>query len=324
MGLAGINQSRQMYVGQATDAAAGIANLSNANDIVILASDGSEASTGDDIAVFVKDALGNVTSSGAIKNGQVTDVRVIPFEAKTLKAYEISGLTVDANSLYSVNITISEHGSLSPEDEYVKQGFHQAKTGDTDLVILQGLAASLNANFSKEVGANASANPYFSFVVSGTAGSAKLTITEKNDWLVDYDPNKKTRHQLKFTVDVVATTYPTVGVSQAQSAGKGTGYQIQEMEFYLLGARGDSYREGGYPHNISGPGLVSTASGSYNVVEISYYNEGRDEAKKSKQAITLAFLDDNTATGSNDDVNTSIIAPLVAALGVTLTDLDVA
>lgn len=324
MGLAGINQSRQMYVGQATDAATEIADLANANDIVILAADGSEASAGDDIAVFVKDALGNVTSSGAIKNGQITDVRVVPFEAKALKAYQISGLTVDVNSLYSVNITISEHGSLSPEDEYVKQGFYQAKTGDTDLAILQGLAQNLNASFSKEVGATASANPYLSFTVSGSAGSAVLTIAEKSDWLVDYDPNKKTRHQLKFTVDVVATTYPSVAISQAQSAGKGTGYQIQEMEFYLLGARGDSYREGGYPHNISGPGLVSVATGSYNVVEISYYNEGRDEAKKSKQSITLAFLDDDAAGASNADVNESIIGSLNTALGLSLSDLSVA
>ena len=252
--------------------------------------------SGDDIAVFVKDALGNVTSSGAIKNSQITDVRVVPFEAKTLKAYAISGLTVDSNSLYTVNITISQHGSLSSEDDYVKQAFYQAGSSDTDLSIIQGLVANLNANFSKEVGANASSNPYLSFVSSG----------------------------LDFTVDISSTTYPTVGNTVSQSPGKGTGYQIQEMEFYLLGARGDTYREGGYPHNIVGPGLVSTSDGSYNVVEISYWNEGRDEAKKSKQAITLAFLDDDTAGGSNADVNTSVIAPLVTALGVSLDNLTVA
>jgi hypothetical protein len=324
MGLAGINQSRQMFVGQATDAITGISDLANANDIVILSASGKTAVSGDDIAVFVKDALGNVTSSGAIKNSQITDVRVVPFEAKTLKAYAISGLTVDSNSLYTVNITISQHGSLSSEDDYVKQAFYQAGSSDTDLSIIQGLVANLNANFSKEVGANASSNPYLSFVSSGSAGSAVLTITEKEDWLVNYDPNKKSRHTLDFTVDISSTTYPTVGNTVSQSPGKGTGYQIQEMEFYLLGARGDTYREGGYPHNIVGPGLVSTSDGSYNVVEISYWNEGRDEAKKSKQAITLAFLDDDTAGGSNADVNTSVIAPLVTALGVSLDNLTVA
>lgn len=325
MGLAGQNQTRQMYVGNANiSARADISSIANANELAIFAPDGSAISGASDIAIFYLTQLGNVTSSGAIKADNILDVRTVEYQAPTLKSYEVSDIVVNAGTTYTVNVLIKQHGSLSPEDEYLKHGFYTAKTGDTDLNIVNGLVASLNQNFSREVGANATSNPYLSFSTSGSAGTAVLAITEKSDWLAGYDPDKKPRYTLDFTVDVKATTYPTVEVAQAQSEGKGTGYQIQEMEYFLLGERGDTYRQNAYPHNILGPALVSQASGAYNVIEISYFDEGRDEAKKSKKTITLAFVNDDTAgTGQNLAVNTSIIDVLNNALGLSLADFTV-
>lgn len=324
MGLAGQNQVRQMYVGNVNASVrANIAAIANPNEIAIFAPDGSVISGVNDIAVFILTQLGNVTSSGAIKAANVSDVRVVPHAAATLKTYTVSGITVNPNTLYTVNLNVSQHGSLSPEDTYLKQGYYQAKSGDTDLDVTQGLVASLNQNFSREVESNLISNPYFSFVSSGTAGSAILTITEKTDWLSGYDPGKKSRHVLDFTVDVKAATYPVVTVTVPQSSGKGTGYQVQEMEWFLLGERGDTYRESGYPHNIEGPALVSTPSGAYNLIEISYFEEGRDEAKKSRKSITLAFENEVGASGKNADVNTTIIAVLNQALGLSLQNLPI-
>jgi predicted heme/steroid binding protein len=72
-------------------------------------------------------------------------------------------------------------------------------------------------------------------------------------------------------------------------------------------------RLGAYPHNIVGPALVATKGGSYDLVEISYYDEGRDEAKKSNKQLTVAM---QTAAIPNAAVN-SVIADLNTILGAS-------
>ena len=84
------------------------------------------------------------------------------------------------------------------------------------------------------------------------------------------------------------------------------------MEYFLLGERGDTYRKSGYPNNITGPALVSNASSSYNVIEISYYDEGRDEAKKSKKGLTIAVP--FTTLSANSAINT-VVTDLNTILG---------
>ena len=90
------------------------------------------------------------------------------------------------------------------------------------------------------------------------------------------------------------------------------------MERFLLGERGDTYRESGYPFNIVGPGLNSSASSSYNLVEISYFDEGRDEAKKSKKQLTVALPFTNLA--GNSKIN-AVIADLNTILGASTVDV---
>jgi hypothetical protein len=60
------------------------------------------------------------------------------------------------------------------------------------------------------------------------------------------------------------------------------------MEWYLKGERNDFYREAGYPHNLENSYEVSISE-TYDIIEIAYFDEGRDEAKKSKKQITIAF-----------------------------------
>ena len=87
-----------------------------------------------------------------------------------------------------------------------------------------------------------------------------------------------------------------------------------EMERFLLGERGDTFRTNGYPHNLVGPSLVSTADGKYNLIEISYYDEGRDEAKKSKKQLTIAMPFTNLAGNS---VANNLVDDLQTVLGAS-------
>lgn len=311
MGLAGQNQVRHMYVGQAGDPA-NIAAIAQ-NDLVIFSADGSAVGAGKDFKLFSKDALGNVISSDTIKVDNVLSVKSFAYESAVNKLVTISSLTVDANTLYTVNIEIEQHGSLSQEDTYLKQGFYKAASSDDQEAIVDGLIASLNRNFSREVGATASSNPYFAFAKTGSGSSAALTVEGKAQ-TSKFDADKNIKTVDAFSVDISCATYPTVTVTNPASSGKGTGLQVMEMEYFLLGERGDTYRTNGYPFNIVGPELVSTKDGSYNLIEISYFDEGRDEAKKSKKQLTLAVNYSGTIGDNATEVNT-IIADLNTILG---------
>ena len=195
-----------------------------------------------------------------IKADNVKHAKSVAYEAPVNKKVTISGLTVDDNSLYTVNIEIDQHGSLSQEDTYLKQGYYKAAAGNDQEAIVDGLISSLNRNFSREVGATASDNPYFTFSKTGSGATAALVIEGKTD-LSKFDANKHIKVVDSFKVDVSCETYPTVTITEAGSAGKGTGVQVMEMEYFLLGERGDTYRTNGYPHNLVGPELVSAKDG---------------------------------------------------------------
>ena len=313
MGLAGQNQVRQMYVGQApASTVTSMATLKSAgvaHDMVLLSADGSAVAAGGDFKLFVKDGLGNITASDTIKAANVLDVRSVAYTAPVLKSYSIADLAGATNEILTVSIEIEGHGSLSPEDTYVKKGFYKVASGDDAEAIVDGLILSLDRNFSREVGATASSNPAFTFSKTGSGSSAALVVTAKLQ-ASGFDGNKRTKIYDDFIVNVSADTQPAITLTQG-SKGVGTGYQVMEMEYYLLGERGDTYREMGYPHNIVGPGLVSTAAGTYDLVEINYYDEGRDEAKKSRKTLTIALP---TAAVPNANVN-GVIGDLNTILG---------
>ena len=317
MGLAGQNQVRHMYVGTPDVADLAALKAGSANSLVFLSSDSTAVGAGKDFKLFQKDALGNIISSDTIKADNVKHAKSVAYEAPVDKKVTISALTVNANSLYTVNIEIDQHGSLSQEDTYLKQGYYKAGSADDQEAIVDGLIASLNRNFSREVGATASTNPYFTFSKTGSGASAALVIEGKTD-LSKFDANKHVKVTSSFKVDISCETYPTVTVTNAYSAGKGTGVQVMEMEYFLLGERGDTYRTNGYPHNLVGPELVSNKNGTYNLIEIAYHDEGRDEAKKSNKGLTIAIPFTNLA--GNSEINAAI-ADLNTILGAGTVDL---
>jgi hypothetical protein len=196
--------------------------------------------------------------------------------------------------VYSVKIEIQGHGSLSQEDTYLKQASYKAVAGNNQESIVDGLISSLNANFSREIGATASSNPAFTFAKTGSGSTSALVITEKP--VSNFDANTLTRKQIDFRVNCTATTTPTI-VNVAGNPGVGTGMQVAENEFYLKGERNDYMRGAGYPHNLKNVYLAD-ATASYNTIEIGFYEEGRDEAKKSKKSITINVPFTNLAGNS--------------------------
>lgn len=334
MGLAGQKQVRHMYVGLKYPEHANIAALKAGTngDLAVLSADGSAVAAGAKFQLFKKNNKGTILNSDIIDPSKVLYAKSVEYVAPVLGSATISDFTANANTLYTVEVAIKQFGSLSPEDEYIKKAFYKAKTGDTAENIVDGLVASLARNFSREepslsatfsytnAGAttvNLPDNVYFSFAKTGTGASAALVITEKTTWSdLDFDRDRRTRTNLDFHVNATNVSVPTVTMVASKPAVLG-GKQVAEMEFYLKGERNDFYRGAGYPHNFENT-YDADPSLAYNGVELAYYDEGRDEAKKSHKQLTIVVPDSDAA-----DLNL-LIADLNTILGAgTITPITV-
>lgn len=195
MSLAGQNQVRHMYVGLDYPGHANIAALrAGANGaLVVLSADGTAVAAGDSFEILSKSNKGTLIASDLVKPGNVTSSRSIAYVAPVKGSSVISGFTMDANTLYTLEIAIKQFGSLSPEDEYLKKAFYKSATGNTTEHIVDGLIQSLGRNFQREepvvsgvtklkiVGGayvDIKDNAYFSFVKLQSGGTASVdTVT---------------------------------------------------------------------------------------------------------------------------------------------------
>ena len=319
MGLAGQNQVRHMYVGNTSvqtgrDDIAAFRASAAVGELMVLGADGQSAAAGEDFKFYLKTEDG-IVSSDTIKAENVLYAKSLDYAPKTLKAATSSALaTPVAGQLVAVELVISGFGSLSVEDEYVKKGFYKVVTGDDQEAVVDGLITSLNRNFAREVGADATSNPTFTFAKSGAGASAVLVITEKEQ--PNFDKDKRTRKQTHFTVNISGLSVAPSVTYTGGYPGVGTSDQVQDMEFYLMGERGDFYRGAGYPHNFDQK-YQAVAGTNYNLIEVGYFDEGRDEAKKSKKQVTVCipFVD----LAGNANINL-IIADLNTILGAGSVD----
>ena len=319
MALAAQNQVRNLFIGldypEFTTVSALKAGTNG--DIALLSADGTVAASGEKFMLLKKSNKGTMLSSDIINPANVLYSKSFAYVAPVLGSSTISALTVDVNTLYTVEVAISGFGSLSVEDEYIKKAFYKAITGDDQEAIVDGLVLSLNRNFSREVGATKDSNPYFSFAKSGSGATAALVITEKE--VPNFDADTNQRLNTEFRVNTSFTTLPTQS-DVASSTGVGSGRQVAIDEFYLDGETGDFMRGAGYPNNFKNT-YDADSTAKYNTIEIGFYEEGRDEAKKSKKSLTICIPTVNLADNATTnlviaELNTILGAGSVAALPV--------
>lgn len=344
MALIGENQVRNMYVPLSYSGVANIAALKAAaiGDSAVLKSDGTAVAAGAEFKFFVKNWKGDITASDYIDPARVTYGSSTKFSPRVEKVYTIDNIEALANELYAVRITIQGYGSLSAEDEYIKEAFYKSKTGDDAEDIVDGLVKSLARNMSREQPASNDTftytladsttvelkdNLYFDFAKAGTGATASLTIIAKADYLEQYYiTGRKTRLDMLWTADVNFPGDGDATLTTVGSLGKGTGYEVRNAEEYLLGNRQDTFRGAGYPHNFE-EHYDSVLTGEYHAINLEYYDEGRDDARKSKKQITIVIVDagvDNAGTTEYNVVN-AIIADLNTAIaganGVVIADI---
>ncbi len=282
--------------------------------------DGAAAAAGEEFALVVKNNRNGITLSDTINPHRIKYVKSLAPVARVAKSVVVSDITVEAGELYRLAVILPEYGSLSVEDELIKEGYYKAKTGDTAENVVDGLIKSLSkalsrmpfgseGHFSYTPAGGAAiqlpASQYFTLSKTGAGANATLTIAEKLTAVNDYYVvGRKDNLNMNFVVTPEFPELPTVTVT-AGNPGIGTGHQVANMEYYYLGNRGDTFRGMGYPHNFVAK-YDTDVTKNYHLIEIGYWDEGRDDPMKSKKQMTIACETEAVATALATSLNTAL------------------
>lgn len=246
-----------------------------------------------------------------------------------LKSYLIT-LDEDVNGGYPISgqdyilrIELREFYGMSPEDVYFKEGAVHATAAMAaePKKFYEMMVKSLNASFAREIGATRDNNPYLKF----EATDEGILITEKpQDWVLG------TRAQEPVYFKAVPTTVYTDGedviwgkVEEKTPAKKdvvvgetgiGNGKGIADLEYFLMGERGDQYRMIGWPNNIPTTYLVDPSK-EYNALELhfAFTDTGVNSYRTEK---------DMTIVSADASVINSLIAAINEAAGLEIPALE--
>lgn len=200
---------------------------------------------------------------------------------------------------YILRINLRQFYGMSDQDQYFKDAAVHATTGMTATQFYAAMVNALNLCFSREVGATVSSNPYLSF----SSSSAGLIIEEKaQSWTLG------TQAQERVYFDVVPTTVYDgtddviwgVVAEQTATTFVGNGKKIADLEYFLLGERGDQYRKIGWPNDIETLGLVDPTK-EYDVFEVHYtFNDTGVNSYSTEKDITIVVPATISSSGTAD------------------------
>lgn len=282
---------------------------------------------------------GVIESSDKIDIKNITYTKYTPSQAlaKKLDRYQVvldstinGGMPV-AGQDYLLRLTFRQYVGLSPEDQYWKFGMVHAVSDMTVSAFYKAMALSLAKNIARE------ATPLVTIylVTSGTACTTvtidtnPTTLTDTytgiqieqvaQDWILGvmpqgYIPFAVQPTNITFEGDEriwgTVTTVPSTNLVQ-------NGHDIADLEYFTMGARGDFYRNMGWPNVIHTTYLVDPTK-KYDTLDISYYwAGGAEDVQKSPRTITLVTVDDG-----HHAVMKSLIAAINTVSGLEITGPD--
>lgn len=317
------NQVRQLYVANAM--AASKKNLTNVGDLWV----GSIADSIQKEVYFQVKGPDTVLKSDYIPVKNITSVKAIKataMETPMKKVLVALDSTVNSGSPiagqdYILRINLRQFYGMSDQDQYFKDAAVHATKGMTAKQFYDAMVVSLNQCFSREVGANAKSNPYLEFS-SSTSG---ITIEEKpQSWHLG------TEAQERVYFDVVPTTVWD-GVDdliwgkvteQAATTKLGNGKKIADLEYFLLGERGDQYRKIGWPNDIETVGMVDPTK-TYDVLEIHYaFTDTGVNSYRTEKDITIVVPTATTGDPGSVKADYTLINKIITAFN-TATGLSV-
>nr|DAU82408.1 MAG TPA: Structural protein [Crassvirales sp.] len=322
MSVTSLRQNRQFYV--ANKLITGATALANKGEIKVKSIGDIEKEVYFEVlgpdTVLKSDYIQvkNITAAKAIK---AVDMETPMKKVLVTLDSSVNGGTPVVGQDYILRINLRQFYGMSDQDQYFKDAAVRAVKGMTAKQFYEAMEKALNLCFSREVGANAKSNPYLTF----SSSAAGLVIEEKpQSWHLG------TEAQERVYFDVVPTTIYCDGadliwgsVAEQTPATKiGNGKKIADLEYFLLGERGDQYRKIGWPNDVETVGMVDPDK-TYDVFEIHYaFTDTGVNSYRSEKDITIAVP---TAVKSTDDggADYTVINAIISAFN-TATGLNVA
>ena len=328
-----VNQNRHLYVVNAYSAD-GVTEASAAGTIGVKAvGEGNEKEL-----FFTYKGADTVLRTDRIPLKNLNYIKAVAAEEMRipLKKVEVTldsavnGGAIVGGQDYVLRINFRQFYGLGDKNEYVKDAAVHGITGMTASDFYKKMVQSLNAAFSRELGATKTTNPYLDFAVDNTTTATKIIITEKpqkwtlgieeqqrvyfdvfptqiftnNDepiWgvVTDATPAKYVAETEEDT-DSESPTYgqqvptgnmiPNSGLTVGTNA-LGNGHQIADLEWFCAGERGDIYRMAGYPNYIPTQYMITNPDAEYNVLELHFaYTDEGVNDYRSEKDITIVAL----------------------------------
>ena len=333
------NQVRQLYVAKALQTT----TLSNAGDITV------EYDAPKKHLYFKYLGAGGQTRSDLIDISKITSIKATDATAMSwgLKRSKVildstvnSGAPV-AGQDYLLRIPIFNFVGLSDQDQYFKYGMVHAVAGMTASTFYATLAVSLFKNFSRELqklvtiyletsGTSSTLGTLTAVTQSDTVTSLTGTYTgivieeAPQDWILGVyeqtpvnflvQPDSITVNGDSVLWGVVSKLTPATTVPNGRITA--------DLEYFLMGERGDQYRMINFPNVIRTKYLVDSTV-KYNYIDINYFYEGHNEGvQKSEKTITLVVPKIGATNSVSNVLANSIITALATATGLTITALD--
>lgn len=226
-------------------------------------------------------------------------------------------LTLDANvnaapvagQEYITRIAFRQYIGLSEEDQNFKYGYVKATANMTASDFYKKMAISIADNVSRDT------TPLVTVYLK-TADSEALVASKTKEadltgtytgiifeeavqaWELGTMPQAFIPFTVQPTTVIVDGDEYIWGVVEAQDSTKKVenGYNIADLEYFCMGARGDHYRMMGYPNVIKTAYLVDPTA-KYDTLDIHYaFTDSNEGVQKSEKDITIVCVDDGKHT----------------------------
>nr|DAE39638.1 MAG TPA: Structural protein [Crassvirales sp.] len=322
MSVTSLRQNRQFYV--ANKLVTGATALANKGEIKVKSIGDIEKEVYFEVlgpdTVLKSDYIQvkNITAAKAIK---AVDMETPMKKVLVTLDSSVNGGTPVVGQDYILRINLRQFYGMSDQDQYFKDAAVRAVKGMTAKQFYEAMEKALNLCFSREVGANAKSNPYLAF----SSSAAGLVIEEKpQSWHLGTEAQERVYFDVVPTTVYDGTTDLIWGSVAEQTATTkiGNGKKIADLEYFLLGERGDQYRKIGWPNDVETVGMVDPDK-TYDVFEIHYaFTDTGVNSYRSEKDITIAVP---TAVKSTDGggADYTVINDIIGAFN-TATGLNVA
>lgn len=280
----------------------------------------------------LKDVDGKAIRSDLITNILHSKATSAEAMQRKLKAVKVTATDADmiAGQDYIVRIDYRKFISQSDEDTYQEVGCARAKkTGDDVEVVLKELAKNLYANTKKqelvEIKAIVSnAEKAITSLTDVDVVTAIIVREIEQPWTLGVKQEEAVEFSISTPLLTTATgevAWATVTDETASSTVVGNGKKTADLEYFLMGERGDIYRNIGWPKVVT-TRYMADATKQYDYIDIHYAYAGTcEDVQKSEKDITLV-IPAGTVASADHSVASAVLAKINALNVVSIIEPD--